>query len=74
MQNRISVKKCEVRNGGRYYLVTTSKGNIFGDWRQDEELLKVGETYNIEWQYSRDGKYRNIKYATDESSKILMEI
>ena len=63
MFNLIKVKKCEVRGG--WFLVTTKKGNILGDWRQSNEdkkaerfkeepekiaPLKVGEEYAIEWE------------------------
>lgn len=72
MTNKIIIKSCEVRND--YFRVTTEKGTVLGDWR-GKEPLKVGETYNIEWQYSRDGKYRNIKYADQgEAIKTLEEI
>lgn len=91
MQNKIKVKSSEIRESGKYYLITTEKGIILGDWRQANEdrraenfereskkiePLEVGKEYAVEWEYSRDGKYKNIKYAgsIDEKSKFMEEI
>jgi hypothetical protein len=83
VQAKIKVKLSEVRDTGRYFLITSDKGILMGDWRDKDNLwkgeeypLRAGQEYAIEWQFSRNGKYRNIKqaYSIDKTHKGLEEI
>lgn len=76
MQNKIKIQDCEIRQNGRYYLVTTAKGNRLGDWRGEEPLV-VGKEYVIEWEHGgADLQYKNIKFAgpAEEALRSLEEI
>ena len=66
----IEVEKVEVRtanNGTPYFLITDSMGEMYGDWREDDELLgdklEVGNKYGIEYTVSKCGNYKNVKSA-----------